>query len=402
VTGRPLRVLLSAYACEPNKGSEPGIGWNHGLQLAQRHEVWVITRANNREPIEEALRIAPQPRFHPVYHDLPRWARWWKRGSRGVEVYYYLWQMSVFFVARRLARHVDFDVTQHLTFGRYWVPSLLPFLHKPFIWGPVGGGDSVPKAFRASLSPHGRLRNAVRDTVRRIAELDPVLRYCARRSTLALATTPATEVRLRRLGAANVQLMPAVGLSEADIESLSGYPAIQGEVVRFVSIGNLLHWKGFEYGLRAFARANLKGAEYVVIGDGPERQRLELVSTHLGIEERVRFLHCHALVHPSLHDSGGWVCLEAMAAARPVLCFDLGGPAVLVEERAGFRIPAESPAQAEWLLADAMRAVATDSVLRSQLGERGRELVAERYSWDHRGKLMADAYRESVSRTIDE
>jgi glycosyltransferase involved in cell wall biosynthesis len=190
---------------------------------------------------------------------------------------------------------------------------------------------------------------------------------------------------------------------------------MEGEVVRFVSIGNLLHWKGFEYGLRAFARANLKGAEYVVIGDGPERQRLELVATHLGIEERVRFLgrlprkqvlaqlrHCHALVHPSLHDSGGWVCLEAMAAARPVLCFDLGGPAVLVEERAGFRIPAESPAQAEWLLADAMRAVATDSVLRSQMGERGRELVAERYSWDHRGKLMADAYRESVSRTIDE
>lgn len=409
MTGRPLRVLLSAYACEPGKGSEPGIGWNHALQLARRHEVWVITRANNRKPIEEALRTAPQPRLHPVYHDLPTWARWWKRGGRGVQVYYYLWQVSVIFVARSLARHVDFDVTHHITFGRYWVPSLLPFLPRPFIWGPVGGGDSVPRPFRCSLSAHGRLRNAVRDAIRRVAEIDPLLRFCARRSTLALATTPATESRLRRLGATNVRLMPAVGLAEADIESLSSYSPPDGRIVRFVSIGHLLHWKGFEFGLRAFARANLNDAEYVVIGDGPERRRLESVAADLGIDERVRFLgrlpreqvlaelrNCHALIHPSLHDSGGWVCLEAMAAARPVLCFDLGGPAVLVDEGAGFRIPADSPAEAERLLANAMRTIATDSPRRNRLGEWGRRLVVEQYSWDHRGQLMADAYREII------
>ena len=50
-----LKVLASAYACEPEKGSEPGAGWNWVKQIARFHEVWVITRANNRLSIDQAL-----------------------------------------------------------------------------------------------------------------------------------------------------------------------------------------------------------------------------------------------------------------------------------------------------------------------------------------------------------
>ena len=312
MTPRPLKVLLSAYACEPDKGSEPGIGWNYALQLARFHEVWVVTRANNRGPIEAALRESPCPTLRPVYHDLPRWAMWWKRGGRGVHVYYYLWQSSLFFVARRLVRQVDFDVVHHVTFGRYWVPTPLCLLRRPFVWGPVGGADAIPRAFRGALSLNGRVRNALRDLVRHVAEIDPLLRYCARRSTLALATTPATQTRLARLGAPSVQLMAAVGVPEHDALRLSRYSRSDDGEATFISVGNLLHWKGFEFGIRAFARAGLEGSRYVLIGDGPERRRLERVALELGVDRRVRFLGrlpreevlaaleaCHALVHPS-------------------------------------------------------------------------------------------------------
>ena len=47
-----LRILLSAYACEPDRGSEPGVGWNWVRHLAREHEVWVITRSNNRGIID--------------------------------------------------------------------------------------------------------------------------------------------------------------------------------------------------------------------------------------------------------------------------------------------------------------------------------------------------------------
>src|SRR5579864_4765887 len=78
-----VRVLLSAYACEPNRGSEPGVGWGTVQALAAHHEVWALTRANNRPAIERETARTPMPSVHFVYYDLPRWARWWKHGQRG-------------------------------------------------------------------------------------------------------------------------------------------------------------------------------------------------------------------------------------------------------------------------------------------------------------------------------
>src|SRR5690606_13744297 len=138
-------------------------------------------------------------------------------------------------------------------------------------------------------------------------------------------------------------------LSQSEIELLGAGPASPpGQGVRFVSIGNLFSLKGFHLALRAFARADLPDAEYWVIGDGPQRARLEALVTELGLAGRVTFWghvprqatlrlvkSCDVLVHPSLHDSGGWVCLEAMAARKPVICLRLGGPATQVTPSTG-------------------------------------------------------------------
>ena len=64
-----IRVLISAYACEPNKGSEPGVGWNWALQMAKMDEVYVITRSNNRKVIETFLQKHPVEHLHFYYHD---------------------------------------------------------------------------------------------------------------------------------------------------------------------------------------------------------------------------------------------------------------------------------------------------------------------------------------------
>ena len=83
------KVLLSACACEPGKGSESGIGWHWVRQIARFHQVWVMTRANNRQPIEAALVKEPLPNVHWVYFDLPRWIPFWKKGRRGVRCFSY-------------------------------------------------------------------------------------------------------------------------------------------------------------------------------------------------------------------------------------------------------------------------------------------------------------------------
>jgi hypothetical protein len=151
-----VRVLVSAYACEPGKSSEPGVGWNWVRQIARFNEVWVVTRANNRPPIEAALAKDPIPNVHFVYFDLPAWARFWKKRGYNVRPYYYLWQLGVYFVVRKLHRHVVFELVHHVTFVNYWLPSFLAILPVPFVLGPVGGGESAPRAFWWSFSSRGK------------------------------------------------------------------------------------------------------------------------------------------------------------------------------------------------------------------------------------------------------
>jgi len=360
--------------------------------------------------IEAELARNPIPSLHFVYYDLPRWARWWKRGQRGVQPYYYLWQLGAYWVAKRLHREAGIELAHHVTFVNYWKPSLLVLLPVPFIWGPVGGGESAPKSFWGDFGTYGKIYEAARELARWLGEHDPFVLATARRSVRALATTEETAVRLRKRGARDVRVLTQVGLGEEEIGWLRPQKAhYKADPIRFVSIGRLLHWKGFHLGLRAFAQAGLVDAQYWIVGDGPDRERLHALAEELRIAHRVKFWgrlsrdetirrlrECHVLVHPSLHESGGWVCLEAMALGCPVISLDLGGPAVQVTEETGFKISAIEPEQALNDLAAAMRACSKEPDLRIRMGEAARKRVTEHLNWRRKGARVAELYEEVV------
>jgi glycosyltransferase involved in cell wall biosynthesis len=252
----------------------------------------------------------------------------------------------------------------------------------------------MPRGFVRRYSFSGRLYERLRDWARRIGEHDPFVKLTARRSAVALATTAESAMRMRALGARSVEVYPAIGLTQEDLDVFDSVKSSERNVVRFLSIGRLLHWKGFDLGIRAFALANLADAEFVIVGDGPERKRLQALAAELGIESQIRFLGARSreetlkvigesdvLVHPSLHESGGLVCLEAMAARRPVLCLDWGGPGLVVADGAGIRIPVFHSDQVISELAAAMSALAEDPVAREEMGRKARRHVEAKYIW---------------------
>lgn len=403
-----LKVLLSAYACEPSKGSEPGVGWTWVQAIASFvNEACVITRANNREIIEKTLARDPMPNVHWVYFDLPRGVRLWKKGQRGVHLYYYLWQVGVYFLAHRLHRQVGFDLIHHVTFGTYWMPSFLSLLPVPFVWGPVGGGESAPRPFYRTFSMRGRLYEYLRDLTRWFGEHDPFVRLAPKRAAVALAKARETAERLKAMGARHIVLLSEVAWPKDEIERLAVTPMHIGDPFRLFSVGRLLHWKGFHLGLEAFGRfvREFPRSEYWLIGDGPERRNLERLAKRLGVADRVRFFgalprddvlrrlaECDVLVHPSLHDSGGWACVEAMAAGRPVICLDLGGPALQVTGETGFKIPARTPEQTVTEMAEAMLRLARDPDLRERMGKAARRRVREAFSWERRAREIYEIY----------
>ncbi len=413
-----LRVLMNAYACYPGAGSEPGVGWNVAREMARHHEVWVVTYAGWRKRIEAELAERPIMGLHVVYAALPfepaaHVVEGQARSGVSEQLHYLFWQVAAARRARQLHRAVGFDLAHHVTHVKYWAPSAVRRLGIPYVWGPVGGGESTPAPFYDALGEAGRHYEERRDAARRLGERLPSVRATARGAALAFATTEATAERMRALGARGVEVRSAIGLAGDEIERLAEIEPPFGGPIRFLGIGRQEAWKGYAFAIQAFAEAVRSGdaaldeAELWLVGDGPEHDQLRAAAEAEGVADRVRLFGqvpraevsemlgaAHALVQPSLHDSGGGVCLEAMAAGRPVVGFDLGGTPVQVGDT-GLLVPAETPARAVSALAHALRQLAADAGLRQRLGTAARARAAT-FNWADRVAELAERYREVV------
>jgi glycosyltransferase involved in cell wall biosynthesis len=411
-----MKILLSAYACEPNRGSEPAVGWNMANTIARHHQVHILTSATHQAGIAAELQQHPNPNLQVTYLDPLGWVYDWSREKRfqiDVHLHYYLWQIKAYQVAKQLHQVNPFDLAHHVTYVKYYSPSFLSLLPIPFLWGPVGGAEATPAPFWQDFNTQNKLYEILRGIARGVGELDPFVRMTVRKSSMLWATTNDTAGRLRSLGGDRVEVMSGLYLEDTEIERLSQYKLQPQAPIRFISLGRLLHWKGFHLGLRAFAAANLTDAEYWIVGAGPEAANLKALAQELKVEKQVKFwgglsraeamqrlAESSVLVHPSLHDSGGWVCLEAMATGRPVICLDLGGPGVQITAETGFKAPANSPEESIAAMAEAMRQLAHDRQLLQTMGQAGQQRIREHYNGEHREVFLNQLYGQLMQSSV--
>ena len=399
---------MSAYACEPGKSSEPAVGWNWALQAARHHEVWVLTRASNRNAIEAALVSEPVPNLHFVYHDLPPKLRFWKRGNRGVHLYYLLWQLSALRIVRQLHAEVRFDVGHHVTFVSQRFPSFLAWLDLPYVWGPVAGAERAPSSFYGTFARGARLKQRLRDLSNSLVRFDPLIRRTARRAHTIIAATPDTATALESSFGRPAQTSLAVGWSGtvADTQPVDG-------ALKAVFVGRLVYWKGVHLALDALAVAlrMREGITLTIVGEGPERARLEQQMHDLGIEDAVRFAgqvlveqvpsllsEHNAFVFPSFQDSGGFAVLEAMAARLPVVALASGGPALLVTPDTGVLVTPRNPRQTIDELAAALVRLHDDPDRRARLGAAGAGRLQDEFTWDRLGDHLTQTYEHCIER----
>ena len=100
-----------------------------------------LSPAENAPIIRDYVEGLDSVEIDVIAYDLPHWMRWWKRGARGVQVYYALWQIGAFFCARAWHRRIQFDVVHHLTFGVFRTPGWMWMLGIPYVLGPIGGAE---------------------------------------------------------------------------------------------------------------------------------------------------------------------------------------------------------------------------------------------------------------------
>jgi glycosyltransferase involved in cell wall biosynthesis len=432
-----MRILVEAFACQPDGGSETGCGWHYPLEFARRgHDVTVVTTERWRAEIEAALRGGPSmPRF--VFVSRREWplklGLGWTVGSA---VQYVLWLWEAAREARRLHEERPFEVLHHVTYGTLLGGSFLWRVRTAgesgaprapgapaLVLGPLGGGQTAPRAFAGLFGPGWR-DEALRSLV--VKCLWPLAAHAViavRRASAVLCTNRDTGLLARRMGAKRVDRVMDVavptGFGRAGDGTPSGAEAARGGGTPGLTVlwlGRIMPRKGLPLAVMAVervARLLPEGPDVRldIVGGGvneeaeadfrawlaeqPGRDRVTMTGPVPFGEVGAAYERADLFVFPSLRDSTGNQLLEAMAHGLPVVCLDHQGAHELVGDAAGIRVPVtdvEGTAEAlAWAIAD----LARDPARRRAMSAAART-AARGYTWDAKAEAVLRVF-ESVS-----
>jgi len=347
-----MKLLISAYACAPNRGSEHGIGWNWTTEARRLgHEVWALVSPAHRDAIEEASRNDAASRsIHWLFPEVSYWPLQPAIEPKWERTYNLIWQMAALRMARELHQRVRFDAVHHLTWGGVRAPTFLGSFGPPLIVGPMGGGETSPFSLRDGLSFRGKILEVLRDLSNSTISINPIVRRGLSDAAVIFAKTADTRNMLSCALREKTVVFSELGIREVQIAS----PRTRRETPpKLLYAGRLLYWKGVHIAIRAFAKllTKIPSARFTVVGNGPEESRLKADTSALGIDQHVDFISWlpqnklfdlydshDLLLFPSLHDSSGGVVLESLCHGMPVVCLDLGGPRDFVTPGSGIVI----------------------------------------------------------------
>lgn len=391
------KIFVSAYACEPDLGSEIGVGWHWVLEMSKYFELWVLTRRSNQHSIEPWIAEHPEyARIHFLYFDLPKWARFWKKGLRGVRTYYNIWQWLTNGIVRRTMQENNIRIFHHLTYGNVlWKVS--SYGQKQFfIWGPVGGLESIPKEYSEYYDRKSQIIESVRRAVVRLVRWNRGLKRRCENADLILCKTEITRNALPLEVQKKSVLFTDVA---ADIQTAETMPVSETNVTEFITVGHLDAWRGFDLVIEAFAEAtkDRQDVHLTIVGDGPDKNRLKNIIRDLGVESRVtltgkvamaEYRHlmqkADVVVNAALKEGAVTVSFDSMAMGKPLICLDTTGYTRYFTNEYAIVIPrSKRSAVIEELKRGILRLTALNE--REKLGQKVRE-ISQKFSWEHRGR----------------
>lgn len=401
-------IALVGHACAPHLGSENGFTWSWAKHLSAYHDVTVFTHPEHESRCE-AARIEQElerVRFHFVRL---RTAidPWRPPGERFIRFHYQMWQREVLRHIRALHHENPFDLVHHVSWGSLNQPPLLWKLGLPFVWGPVGGGQTWPQPFmqyarKPRLIEHLRTFT-VRSSIRRRA-----LRACARHADLVLATNRETRDLLQRAGAQRVEMFLDSGSNVVD-PAQRAKPGT-GDELTILWAGRLEHRKALPLALEAMQRLQSRRVRLLIAGRGPCQAQLQSEIQTRGLQDRVSMLgfvehqkmadlfrKSDLFLFTSLRDSMGSVVLEAMSYGLPVITLDHQGAGYFVRPEEGVKIPVTDPPSVIQAIAGALDGLDAD---RPALAEMSAAVIRRmnQNTWSERALRACRYYEQVLSR----
>ena len=406
-----MNILLAAYACEPNNGSEPEVGWQMALQIAKvmkNDNIFVITKKNNQAIIEKES-YPENLQFY--YYELPKWLSFWKSGQRGVRTYYYLWMIGAAIFMKK--QGMSFHIVQHVTFVNDWLPSfwmLLKNKNNKFIWGPIGSHDPIDSKFL-----NGFKRKAI-ENIRIFLQnffrhIDPFFHMTKINADCIIGINDHVKNKLNLNESKRFVAEPAIAMKKSFIDNIKPKQDYSDKFT-IISVGRLMYIKNFKMTILAFSQFIQQNpeinTELKIIGKGEDRDSLIELVKKLDIEKYVNFVgqiplddvfdefnKADLFLFPTL-ENAGFVFLEAMSFSLPVVGLDYGGAEQFIKSNISSQLVNDKPEYNKIVnsLAENINNFYHDEENRLVVGKKNKSDLIEYFTWEAKAEKMAKIYRE--------
>jgi glycosyltransferase involved in cell wall biosynthesis len=361
------KILISAYACNPTHGSESANGWNWATGLANSgFEVHCITQEVSKSSI---IKFDKPASLHFHYVRLPFGLdKIYHLSQATMYLHYILWQWMAYRKGKELLGQHSFVVAHHVTYGSIQMGSFLYKLPLPFIFGPSGGGQEAPDAFKEYFLTHWGTELKRRKVGGLLLKYNPASRNMLRKADVVLVSNPDTMNVALAAGAKDVHLHLDAALPESFFPPHFSPKEIEKGHLKLLWIGRFMPRKGLLLLLEVMAELkNHPTISLTIVGDGEMRKAVEDKIKLYGLEKTVTlvgkvpfekvkgyYASHDAFFFTSLRDSCPAQLIEAMAYGLPIVTLNLHGQAIIVSDRTGFRCECPDPVAAVQNLASAL------------------------------------------------
>lgn len=414
-----MRTLLLAEHCNPDWPSLPVVGYKFAKAMAESSDVVVATQIRNKPNIERAglgkaqvVYIDTEKIAAPL-HKLAHKLR--GKADQGWTIQIAMDYPSCLAFEWKVWQHFKdelksgaFDVVHRVTPMSPTQPSIMAsFSPVPFVLGPLNGNLRWPTAFNEEMKRErewlSRLRNAYK--------LLPFHRSTFKKAAVILAAFDHTIADLPKHALGKTINFPEVGI---DPELFSGNraPKAPGDKMTILFAGRLVPYKLPEVVVRAFAENPiLREHKLLVVGDGPERPRLEAIIRENNLEDCVELLgkktqaevgqlmqQADIFAFPSIRELGAGVVVEAMACGMACVVVDYGGPATLIGSDRGVRVPLGPLNQLVGRFSNEIETLVNNPQAAHKLGLAAQQHALAHYSWEAKARKTLEIYNWALGK----
>lgn len=403
---QPIRkIILSAFACNPTKGSESLNGWNWSVGLAKEgFEVHTFTRFISRHDIEQ-YGIPPHVHFH--YISLPfGLERLYGLSQPSMYIYYMLWQWFAYRKAKKMHKKQKFHCAHHVSWGSIQQGSYLYKLNTPFIFGPAGGGQQAPKAFRKYFGNAWASEEKREKVSNLFLKFNPACKSMFLKASTIWVSNPETFSLAKAHGARDVKTTLDAALPTSFFpEEFFPKTPLPGKL-KLLWVGRFMPRKGILLILDIMAQLrHIPSISLTVVGDGEQKEVFLARMKELDLQNTVQwkgailfkkvreyYANHDVFLFTSLRDSCPAQVIEAMAFGLPVVTINLHGQSEIVNDQTGFRCPCAQPEEAIMSVSSAIIQLYQHPELVTKMSQAAYEFALDQ-TWDKKiRKVVALSY----------